>query len=175
MKIFVTGLVACFAVSASGQSAGSRQPWQRMQMPTAAEVQRVWMAPPAEYGPEPYYGLNGPVDVAVTQRDLDTMKRLGYGAVTVQYGYGASFAYLSPEWFKFFRTFVEEAKKRDMRVWIVDDAGYPSGFAGGKFTELKPELRMQALNVVERIPANGGDVVTRSVEARDGGGDGCGC
>ena len=73
--------------------------------------------------------------------------------MTVQAGYGMPFAYLSPEWFKFFRTFVEEAKKRDMRVWIVDDAGYPSGFAGGKFTELKPELRMQALDVAQRIPA----------------------
>ena len=158
MKIIVTGLVACLSVSAFGQGMS----WQ--QMPTAAEVQRVWMAPPAEYGPEPYYGLNGAVDEAVIRRDLDTMKALGYGAVTVQYGYGASFAYLSPEWFKFFRAFVEEAKKRDMRVWIVDDAGYPSGFAGGKFTELKPELRMQALNVTERIPANAGDVVTRSLK-----------
>ena len=164
MKIFVTGLVACLTAGALGQGLDSAQAWQRMQMPTAAEVQRVWMAPPAEYGPEPYYGLNGPVDEAVIRHDLDTMKALGYGAVTVQYGYGASFAYLSPEWFAFFRIFVEEAKKRDMRVWIVDDAGYPSGFAGGKFTELKPELRMQALNVVERIPANGGEVVTRSVK-----------
>ena len=162
MKIFVTGLVACLAASAFGQD--SARAWQGMQMPTAAEVQRVWMAPPAEYGPEPYYGLNGAVDEAVIKRDLDTMKALGYGAVTVQYGYGASFAYLSPEWFAFFRTFVEEAKKRDMRVWIVDDAGYPSGFAGGKFTELKPELRMQALNVTERIAANGGEVVTRNLK-----------
>ena len=89
MKIFVTSVVACLAASALGQSAGSAQAWQRMQMPTAAEVQRVWMAPPAEYGPEPYYGLNGAVDVGVIRRDLDTMKRLGYGAVTVQYGYGA--------------------------------------------------------------------------------------
>src|SRR5258708_25848073 len=93
------------------------------------------------------------------------MKALGYGAVTVQYGYGASFAYLSPEWFKFFRTFVEEAKKRDMRVWIVDDAGYPSGFAGGKFTELKPELRMQALVAAQKIPASGGDVVKQAVSS----------
>jgi hypothetical protein len=164
MKIFVTGFVACLTASALGQALDSAQAWQKMQMPTAAEVQRVWMAPPAEYGPEPYYGLNGPVDEAVIRRDLDTMKALGYGAVTVQYGYGASFGYLSPEWFAFFRTFVEEAKKRDMRVWIVDDAGYPSGFAGGKFTELKPELRMQALNVTERISANGGEAVTRSVK-----------
>ncbi len=142
----------------------AQEPWQRMQMPTAAEVQRVWNNPPAEYGPEPYYGLNGPVDVAVIQRDLDTMKRLGYGAVTVQYGYGAGFAYLTPEWFAFFRTFLNEAKSRGLKVWIVDDAGYPSGFAGGKFSELKPELRMQALNVTDRIPANGGETITRTLK-----------
>ena len=105
------------------------------------------MNPPSEYGPEPYYGLNGAVNQTVIERDLDTMKSLGYRAVTVQAGFGMPFAYLSPEYFKFFRMFVEEAKKRDMRVWIVDDAGYPSGFAGGKFTQLKPELRMQALEV----------------------------
>ena len=142
----------------------AQQTWQGMQMPTAEQVQRVWNNPPTEYGPEPYYGLNGPVDVAVIQRDLDTMKRLGYGAVTVQYGYGASFAYLSPEWFAFFRTFLNEAKSRGLKVWIVDDAGYPSGFAGGKFTELKPEMRMQALNVTDRIPANGGETITRTLK-----------
>jgi hypothetical protein len=58
---------------------------------------------------------------------------------------------------------VEEAKKRDMKVWIVDDAGYPSGFAGGKFTQLKPELRMQALEAVQKIPAKNGDVVKAAV------------
>ena len=50
-----------------------------------------------------------------------------------------------------------------MRVWIVDDAGYPSGFAGGKFTELKPQMRMQALVVAQRIPANAGETVKAEV------------
>src|SRR5271155_2265348 len=159
MKIVLAGVFAFVSTLAAAQ-----QPWQKIQMPTAAQVAQVWKAPPPEYGPEPYYGLNGAVDETVIRRDLDTMKSLGYQAVTVQAGYGMPFAYLSPEYFKFFRTFVEEAKKRDMRVWIVDDAGYPSGFAGGKFTELKPEFRMQALNVVERIPANGGEAVRRSVK-----------
>ena len=141
MRIVVAAAMAIVSTLAPAQ-----QPWQKIQMPTAAQVAQIWKAPPPEYGPEPYYGLNGPVDETVIRRDLDTMKSLGYQAVTVQAGYGMPFAYLSPEYFKFFRTFVEEAKKRNMRVWIVDDAGYPSGFAGGKFTELKPELRMQALD-----------------------------
>ena len=143
--------------------AEAQQPSQHMQVPTAAEVQKAWVSPPPEYGPEPYYGLNGPVDETVIRHDLDTMKSLGYQAVTVQAGYGMKFAYLSPEYFAFFKTFVAEAKKRNMRIWIVDDAGYPSGFAGGKFSELHPELRMQALVVAARLPANGGDEIKQSV------------
>jgi hypothetical protein len=147
--------LAFFAVGASAQ-----QPWQHIQMPTAADVAKAWQSPPPEYGPEPYYGLNGPFDLATIQRDLAVMKSLGYQMVTVQFGYGSSYTYLSPEYFEIFRRFVEEAKKRDMRVWIVDDAGYPSGFAGGKFTELKPELRMQALSVTQRVTATGGAPVS---------------
>src|SRR5262249_23886691 len=76
--------------------------------------------------------------------------------VTVQAGYKMPFSYLSPEYFAFFRKFVDEAKSRNMRVWIVDDAGYPSGFAGGRFTSEKPQLRMQALEVSEKIPVAAG-------------------
>jgi hypothetical protein len=158
MKAIVTGLVAICSMSAVAQ-----QPWQKIQMPTAAQVAQTWKTPPPEYGPEPYYGLNGAVDETVIRRDLDTMKALGYQAVTVQAGYGMPFAYLSPEYFTFFRSFIDEAKKRNMRVWIVDDAGYPSGFAGGKFTELKPEMRMQALAAAQRIAANGGELVKAPV------------
>lgn len=158
MKALTIGLSAI-----AMQSATAQQPWQKIQMPTAVQVAQTWKAPPPEYGPEPYYGLNGAVNKTVIQRDLDRMKTLGYQAVTVQAGYDMPFAYLSPEYFTFFRTFVEEAKKRNMRVWIVDDAGYPSGFAGGKFTELKPELRMQALVVAQKIPAAMGEPVNVTV------------
>ena len=143
-------------------SAAAQQPWQHLQMPTAAEVQRTWNAPPPEYGPEPYYGLNGPVDLAVIRRDLDRMKSLGYAAVTVQAGYGMPVPYLSPEYFAFFKQFVAEAKQRSMRVWIVDDAGYPSGFAGGKFTTEHPELRMQALAFTKTL-APAGTQIRKSV------------
>ena len=139
--------------------AAAQQSWQGLQNPTPTQVLAHWQSPPPEYGPEPYYGLNGPVTLATVQRDLDTMKSLGFQAVTVQYGYGASFAYLSPEYFAFFQQFVAEAKKRDMRIWIVDDAGYPSGFAGGKFSTEHPELRMQAL-VATRRAVKAGEHIT---------------
>ncbi|WP_334269314.1 glycosyl hydrolase [Edaphobacter sp. HDX4] len=143
---------------------GQAPAWQKIEMPAANEVAKRWINPPSEYGPEPYYGMGGAITVDVIRRDLDTMKRLGYRAVTVQYGRGAPFAYLSPEYFAFFRKFVDEAKKRDMRVWIVDDAGYPSGFAGGKFSSERPELRMQSLVAAETITVAGGEVVERSLK-----------
>jgi hypothetical protein len=134
-------------------SASAQQPWQQLQNPTAAQVLAGWKTPPPEYGPEPYYGLGGPVTLEVVRHDLDNMQRLGFGAVTVQYGFGLPFGYLSPEYFAFFKSFVAEAKQRNLRVWIVDDAGYPSGFAGGKFTTGHPELRMQAL-VARKLSAS---------------------
>lgn len=142
----------------------AEQPWQKIQMPTSTEVAERWTNPPSEYGPEPYYGMGGAMDMTVVRRDLDRMKLLGYRAVTVQYGFGAPFAYLSPEYFAFFKRFVEEAKRRDMRVWIVDDAGYPSGFAGGRFSAERPELRMQALVAAETVSVNGGERFERALK-----------
>jgi hypothetical protein len=159
---------SCIALTAAGlllqtAVATSQQSWQRLQNPTAAEVAAQWKTPPPEYGPEPYYGLNGPVSIPQVERDLDTLHALGFQAVTVQAGYNMPFAYMSPEFLAFFRKFVEEARQRNMRVWIVDDAGYPSGFAGGKFTTEKPELRMQALEVAEKFSVDGGAVVHRDL------------
>jgi hypothetical protein len=161
-----------------GQTTAATYPWQKMQMPTAAEVERVWKAPPPEYGPEPYYGLNGAVDREVLARDLDKAVQLGFHAVTVQPGRGNKEAYLSPEYFQMFKVLVEEAKKRDLRVWIIDDAGYPSGFAGGLISEKKPELRMQALTIAQTLPVKGGETLkqavgpdTAAVTARNAAGD----
>jgi len=149
---------------AVASTAFSQQPWQHLQDPTVAQVAVQWKSPPPEYGPEPYYGMNGPMTREVVARDLDTMKALGYQAVTAQSGKKFPYAYLSEEYFTFFRMFVDEAKKRNMRVWIVDDAGYPSGFVGGKISELAPDLRMQAL-VVTRIPVAANEAVSRPFTA----------
>ena len=139
------------------------RPWQHLSDPSLRELVAGWKTPPPEYGPEPYYGLNGQVTLDDVRRDLDTMKSLGFHAVTVQYGYGEKIGYLSPEYFSFFREFVREAKQRNLRVWIVDDAGYPSGFAGGRFTSEHPELRMQALAVTQQKPVAEGDTFEASL------------
>jgi len=59
------------------------------------------------------------------------------------------------------KTVVQEAKQRNMRVWVDDDGGYPSGFAGGKFTIERPDLRMKALDRAEQIPVTTGQAFAR--------------
>jgi hypothetical protein len=149
--------VACFSTMLVA-TAIAQQPWQK----TAVEVAKAWTAPPSEYGPEPYFGMNGAVTIETLSKDLDMMKSLGFHAVTAQAGGGMTTTYLSPEYFAFFKQFVEEAKKRDMRVWIVDDIGYPSGFAGGKFAD-KPDLQMQALTISQRLPVAAGAALKQPV------------
>ena len=47
---------------------------------------------------------------------------------------------------------VEMAKSKGMHVYIVDEGKYPSGFAGGKFSQERSDLRMQGMNA-QRIAA----------------------
>jgi hypothetical protein len=157
-----THLYFAFLLAFSGVIV-AQQPWQKLQIPRVADVAAHFQAPPPEYGPEPYYGFGGAMDATVIARDLDQIKSLGYTAVTVQAGFGLPEPYLSEGYFRLFRTLIEEAKKRDLRVWIVDDAGYPSGFAGGKFTQEGSALRMQAL-VAHKIDVATGEKVEQSLD-----------
>lgn len=169
LKVLGLTLAALAAVSVLGQAPAAppsgNHPWQKIEMPTATEVKAAWKNPPSEYGPEPYYGMNGAVTIESLGRDLDTMKSLGFHAVTAQAGGGMSTTYLSPEYFAFFKQFAEEAKKRDMKVWIVDDIGYPSGFAGGLFAKDKHDISMQALTISQRIPVKAGATLDQAVSA----------
>ena len=169
IAVGVTVLAACvpvlFAQPSFAQSTGEKYPWQKIQMPTAAEVKQAWKTPPPEYGPEPYFGLNGAVTIESLAHDLDTAKGLGFHAVTPQAGGGMTTAYLTPEYFAFFKQFAEEAKKRDMKIWIVDDIGYPGGFAGGLMAKQKHELTMQGLHLTPGIAVKAGETLNQPVSA----------
>ncbi len=164
-----TAIAACvltlFVQPCFAQSTEAKYAWQKMQMPNVAEVKQTWKTPSSEYGPEPYFGLNGAVTIESLAHDLDTAKSIGFHAVTVQAGNGMATPYLTPEYFAFFKQFAEEARKRDMRIWIVDDLGYPSGFAGGLISKQTPELRMQALSLTPGIAVKAGALLNQPVSA----------
>lgn len=127
---------------------GGFQVAQGQTAPSKITISRMasrFSEPPAGYGPTVTWGWQGPVDTTVINRDLDRVSRLGFRMVTIEGGYHLPHPYLSDGYFKLMRYAVEQAKKRGMRVWIIDEGKYPSGFAGGLISEKRPDLRMQAL------------------------------
>ena len=124
-------------------SLNSQQAWQKISDPLARDVAKGFLSPPPEYGMILWWGWDGPMSDTVIRRDLDRIKAMGFRGVMVEAGYGMKAKYLSPEWFSLVKVAVDEAKIRGMKVWIEDEGKYPSGFAGGKFSNERPDLKMQ--------------------------------
>jgi hypothetical protein len=133
-----------------------------MSLPAAADLAAGFRDPPPEYGPTVTWGWDR-IDAAAISRDLDDLHARGFRAVTIEAGYDMPAPYLSEGWFDLVGTAVHEAARRGMRVWIIDEGKYPSGFAGGKFSRERPDLRMQALVIGERLPVAPGETVTRAL------------
>lgn len=156
-------LIALLALLLAGTAFGLDRPWQNLSDPTAAEVASNFKEPPPEYSMTFYWGWDGPVTEEVIARDLAEYDSKNVHAVTLEAGYRMKAAYLSPEWFDLVKYTVEQAKQRDMRVWLVDEGKYPSGFAGGKFSQERPDLTMQTFRVTDRFSVTGGESVDREV------------
>ncbi|MHB1629938.1 MAG: hypothetical protein ACYCVB_16475 [Bacilli bacterium] len=53
--------------------------------------------------------------------------------------------YLGQKWWHDVRISVEEARERNMEVWIFDEESFPSGFAGGRVLAKNPDFRYRVL------------------------------
>ncbi len=147
-----------------------QQPWQQLSNPTAQEVAARLQSPPPEYAVTVTWGWDGPITEEVIVRDLDLAHKRGFRVVTIEAGYDMDNApYLTDGWFKMVRFAVEQAKARGMRVWIIDEGKYPSGFAGGKFSQERPDLRMQGLGVAETMNVENGQRVSRKLPEQTAG------
>ncbi|MDO5138125.1 MAG: hypothetical protein Q4D71_06635 [Oscillospiraceae bacterium] len=49
------------------------------------------------------------------------------------------------KWWADMDVILDEARKRDMRIWILDDSHFPTGFANGKVKEAPIELHRQSI------------------------------
>jgi hypothetical protein len=146
-------VAALFTASAQVKS------WEGIHRTPLATAKNNFTSPPVEFASHVIWGWDGKMDIKTIQSDLDSMYRKGFRSVIFEAGYNLPFEYLSDEWFKTVATAVQEAKKRGMKVWIIDEGKYPSGFAGGKFTRERPDLRMQALVVCDTIRVKAGETL----------------
>ncbi|AQR96752.1 glycosyl hydrolase [Clostridium saccharoperbutylacetonicum] len=89
----------------------------------------------------------------VIREEMEKIYESGIGAVCVEARPHPDFA--GPKWWHDLDIVMEEAKKRDMRVWVLDDAHFPTGYANGLIEKKYPERRKTYINynVVDVIGA----------------------
>ena len=144
--------ILCLALLTAGQALFAQgHSWEGIHRVPLTEAAAQFPEPPAEFVSHVIWGWEGPMDIKTIRHDLDSIKTKGFRAVIFEAGYRLPYEYLSEDWFKAIRTGVMEAKKRGLKVWIIDEGKYPSGFAGGKFTRERPEMRMKAVVPVDTL------------------------
>lgn len=62
--------------------------------------------------------------------------------------------FCGPKWWQDMDVILDEAKKRGMKVWILDDSHFPTGFANGAALKAPVELRRQSV-YCRIFPVNG--------------------
>jgi len=129
MKTFIyrTGLLLSVIIT---QQATAQQFWQKLSLPSAAEMAAKFKVYPSVYAETVTWGWEGNINREIIAANLDSMHSHGFRVATIEAGYNTPAEYLSSGWFELVKIAVEEAKKRGMHLWIIDEGKYPSGFAG---------------------------------------------
>lgn len=119
--------------------------------------------PPREYTPIPFWFLNDDLDHAEIRRQLRDFCDHGvYGVVLhPRMGLSERIGYLSPLFFDYIRTAVEEAKQLGMKIVLYDDGMYPSGSAGGQIVAARPDLASRGIALVDQ-PQAGDTLICRT-------------
>lgn len=88
-----------------------------------------------EYRPIPFWSWNDKLEKEKLLQQARWMKESGNGGFFMHARSGLLTEYLSEEWMQCIEACAEEAQKLDMKAWLYDENGWPSGFAGGKLLE----------------------------------------
>ncbi len=137
---------------------------QKLTLPAYKDMAANLKSYPLQYDEMVTWGLQGPQTRESVARDLDAIYSKGIRSVTMEAGYRMAQPYLSDGYFESVKMIVEELKKRGMHLWIIDEGKYPSGFAGGKFSQERPDLRMQGLVVYKRVRLKQGEAINQSLD-----------
>lgn len=95
--------------------------------------------PDAIYRPAPFWIWNEEMSSEETTRQLKEMKEHGFGGGFAHVRLGLISPYLGDEFFKCWDETLEYCKKNDIKLYMYDENGWPSGCAGGHVMREIPE------------------------------------
>ena len=84
------------------------------------------------YRPTVFWAWNDGMCDEEIVRSVKAFAAAGIGGVHIHARAGLSVEYLGKEWMRAYKTAVDVCRECGIDVWIYDEQGWPSGFAGGK-------------------------------------------
>ena len=86
----------------------------------------------------PFFWQHGETETVLRQY-MEKIQESGMNAVCIEARPHPDF--LGEKWWTDLDIILDEARKRDMKVWILDDSHFPTGYANGAIKEKYPEHR----------------------------------
>ncbi|MGC8631859.1 MAG: glycosyl hydrolase [Thermoprotei archaeon] len=118
--------------------------------------------PPKWYRGFPFLSINDKLDPRELRKQVGLLDDAGYGGAFFHAREGLLTPFLGDEWFKAFRSTLEEASDRSMYMWAYDEDKWPSGSAGGLVSCEDPSYRAKALlMVINGLPFAGEGVIAQ--------------
>lgn len=112
-----------------------------------------WRNPSARYRAKPFWALNGKLEKPELKRQIETMKKMGFGGAFLHARTGLATEYMSEEWMDDLAYAAEVLKENGMEAWIYDEDRWPSGTCGGYVTQ-KKEFREKSMTYTEVLPTD---------------------
>ena len=89
------------------------------------------------YASIPFWSWNYRLKPEKLREQIGWMKRQGLGGFIIHARKGLLTEYMGEEWLSCVDVCIEEAERLGMEVWLYDENGWPSGFAGGALLRCK--------------------------------------
>lgn len=111
----------------------------------------------------PFYWQHGETE-AELQKGMRIIRESGIRAVCVESRPHPGF--LGPKWWEDMDVILKEAKKLDMKVWVLDDAHFPTGYCNGKVEDKGPAAKryLDHYTIDALGPSNGTSFMIRLEE-----------
>ena len=95
----------------------------------------LFREPTSDYRGAPFWAWNCRLDPETIDRQVEMLRRMGFGGYHVHVRTGLDTPYLSSEYMAMVRRALEDGKKEKMLTWLYDEDRWPSGAAGGIVTK----------------------------------------
>lgn len=103
------------------------------------------------FRPTIFWAWNNGMQDDRIRSEIAGFAKAGIGGLHLHARAGLMIDYLGEEWVHAYRTTIEECKKYGLDIWIYDENGWPSGFAGGKVPALGEDYRIKYLTYSRNV------------------------